>query len=181
MNDHWKDLLASWEVPEPDPELKNKVLGYYRQQFPGQRPSTWRRLITARIPIPLPVAAAVALLLVTASYFAMRPKPSNSPSRTETVQTLQPPSGSDHSSAQNAASVRDSRSDANPSNAKAIAPAGKPVNTVRSQPSQTTRKMSTITLQGDQETIQCLTGSEYRPIAIPKIYAGLVFNPSEVR
>lgn len=182
MNDEWKDLLASWEVPDPEPELRKKVLDIYREQFHGSRSSILKRLVTVRIPIPFPVAAVTMLLLLATSYFALRSGQPASLTQAGLVSATNQKKGLVNPSAQDSEVARASLPDLhNRSKATTSASTGIPSKAAGSQPPKIGQKRSTITLQGGQETIQCLAGTDYQPIAVPRIYAGMVFNPSEAR
>jgi hypothetical protein len=63
-------LLASWQTPETQGELDQRVLANYRRHF--NRVRLWRRWLTGSIRIPVPAAAAALLLFCATSFLAAR-------------------------------------------------------------------------------------------------------------
>ncbi len=173
MNDDWKDLLASWQVSDPDPELKGKVLDIYRKQFPKR--SVRKNLIRTRIAVPLPIAAATASLVLVLTYFAMRPHDSSFRHEAQMASEIRHPA----EMRPNAGTAPSSMAAIKPSEATEESRQSDLPKTARKQTKRDERKISTIILQGEQETIQCIVGTEYRPIAVPKIYSGFIFDGSK--
>lgn len=173
-------LLKQWHAPGIPPSLDTRVAASFHQRV--MAPPLWKCLLTARIPIPVPVAAVAILLFAVISFFALRSPQLGSFRQAEVVSAINQPKVLENPSARGSGVVRAPLPDVQiPSKATTSSSAGEPSKADGSQPPKTTQKMSTITLQGEQETIQCLAGTEYRPLAVPRIYAGIVFNPSEVR
>jgi len=166
-------LLQSWQEPGAPASLDARVVASYRRQ--PHRPPVWKRVLTATIPVPAPVAAAFAALLLASTFLAVRllygPVPvsrqiASPPVQTTAAEVTQDP----RASATGAAGLHSPPAKTETGPAAAAARRTRVTSVPRGE------RQFTISLDSSEETIQIVTGSDYRLNPSPKIYAGAILN-----
>lgn len=88
----FKSLLEKWQVAPSPPSLDQRVMTSYHAQT--ARPSWWRRMLTASIPVPVPAAAALVVVMVLGAAALTRPLPApmpQAPTIVERIKTVEVP------------------------------------------------------------------------------------------
>jgi hypothetical protein len=184
-------LLRAWRAPDVPSSLDARVLVAYRRV---SAPRFCRRIFTANITVPAPIAAAFGILFLISSLLAVRAlHTSRSNQDPVTPSAISAMAGEERPNPQRAAAVGIPATkpgmQTTPHASRASAPAGLPgedaitSRAILPHPgaAMPESKVSVIFLESDQGTIQLVTGGNYRLNAIPKIYAGNYFRPSDER
>ncbi len=186
-----RSLLRAWRVPDAPPSLDDRVLVAYRRL---SAPRFWRRIFTAEITVPAPIAVAFGILFLISSLLAVRAHYTSRPSQDRAI----PPAisampGEERPDSPRAAGVRAPATEpgtqttslaSQPSTPAGVCRAGVVTSRIIVPHPGTAMPeggVSVIFLQSDQGTIRLVTGGNYRLNAIPKIYAGSYFKPSDER
>jgi hypothetical protein len=190
-DENLRSLLRAWHAPEAPSSLDARILVAFRKR---SAPGLWSRIFTAKIEIPAPVAVAFGILFLISSLLAARAlQTSRSNQDPATQSATSGVAGEDRPDLQKAAAAgipaiepatQITSQAYQPSTSAGIsgesAIISKPI-PVRPGAATPDTRVSIIFLQSDQGTIQWVTGGNYRLNAIPKIYAGNYFKPSDER
>jgi len=193
-NEKLRSLLRTWQAPDAPSALDTRVLAAYRRR---NTLPTWRRMVTATIPVPAPVAMIFVVLLLASALLAARALRSGElkPDRTITsaaqTKTTEAPANQEKAPAFEVNSpgsvtetVRNDSSAPIAGRAAGSMDAGRSEVIPRvAKPAslKTVGKVHVLSIESDHGTIQLVTGDEYRLSATPKIYAGGYSKPSNER
>jgi len=188
-----RSLLQSWRESDAPASLDARVMASYRRH--QVHSPFWRRVLTATIPVPAPVAAVFAVLLLMSTSLAVRALYRSAPGAGGNVLPQvqagasglqpQPVSGGEQQGSPTASPVGGIGNDFD--RTAAAAPPGRGGPTVaavppaRGLPVRQGEGRFTISFRSGGETIEVVTGSDYRLNRSPKIFAGAILHPSQER